>query len=591
MKKLEFSLSALAAAYRDNARVHEVIAEASARASGYADPAVWIARASEDQLQARARQLDAVSPSERSRMPLFGVPFAVKDNIDVAGMPTSAACPAFVYHPSESAHVVSRLEAAGGIVMGKTNLDQFATGLVGVRSPHGAPRSVFNREYISGGSSAGSAVSVAAGLVAFALGTDTAGSGRVPAALNNIVGLKPTRGLISSSGVVPACRSLDCVSVFATSVQDAAAVKSVAMHFDPKDPYSRPAREAFPLLTKKFRFAVPAPEALEFFGDHENARLFADAISKLEALGGEKTIVSFSPFREAASLLYHGPWVAERTAAVGDFITANREDCDEVVAGIILGGTTKTAVETFKCINRLEALKREVEIALADVDCFVVPTVPTTYTVAAVMADPVNLNARMGIYSNFTNLLDMAAIAIPAGFGKAGLPFGITLMGPAFSDDKLAVIAALATDAFDVFAAAVPSTPVIDTRLDIAVVGAHMSGLPLNRELTSRGGSLVRAGRTAPLYKFYALAGGPPRRPGLVRVSKGTHIALEIWSLPSHEVGGFLAGVPAPLAIGTVELEDGTNVKGFLCEHAGLDGAEDITRYGGWRKFLADAPK
>jgi len=591
MKKLKFSLSALAAAYRDNARVHEVIAEASARAAAYADPAVWIARTSEDRLQARARQLDALSPSERARMPLFGVPFAVKDNIDVAGLPTSAACPAFAYHPSESAHVVSRLEAAGGIMMGKTNLDQFATGLVGVRSPHGAPRSVFNKEYISGGSSSGSAVSVAAGLVAFALGTDTAGSGRVPAALNNIVGLKPTRGLISTSGVVPACRSLDCVSVFATSVQDAAAVKSVATHLDPKDPYSRPAQEAFPLLTKQFRFAVPAPEGLEFFGEHENSRLFAAAIAMLESLGGEKTIVSFSPFREAASLLYQGPWVAERTVAVGDFIAAHRGDCDDVVAGIILGGTSKTAVDAFKCMHRLEALKREMEIALADVDCFVVPTVPTTYTVAAVMADPVTLNARMGTYSNFTNLLDMAAIAIPAGFGRTGLPFGITIMGPAFSDDKLAVIATLVMDAINVAASDPPSIPATDTRLDIAVVGAHMAGLPLNRELTSRGGSLVRAGRTAPLYKFYALAGGPPRRPGLVRVSKGAHIALEVWSLPSHEVGSFLAGVPAPLAIGTVELEDGTKVKGFLCEQAGLDGAEDITRYGGWRNFLADAPQ
>jgi allophanate hydrolase len=587
MKTLDFTLPELTAAYRNGAKVTEVISEAIARADAYDDPAVWISRASKDVLLARAKALDDMPADARMRLPLFGVPFAVKDNIDAAGLPTTAACPAFAYQPAQSAFAVARLEAAGGIVIGKTNLDQFATGLVGVRSPYGAPRSVFNKDYISGGSSSGSAVAVAAGLVTFAFGTDTAGSGRVPAMLNNIVGLKPTKGLLSTTGVVPACRSLDCISIFATTVQDARTVLSVAAAFDPADPYARPSMPAVPAPGGPLRFAVPADKDLEFFGDTENARLFAEMVARLEAMGGEKVVIDLTPFRETAILLYDGPWVAERTAAVGDFVSAHEAECDPTVAKIVLGGKNKTAVDAFKAIYRLEEFRRQTALVLAGVQFLLVPTAPTTYTVEALKADPVTLNSRMGTYTNFMNLLDLAGIAIPAGFGSTGLPFGVTLVGPAFTDMRLAGFAQTIMDALKLTPGGPQRRKIMDERLEIAVVGAHMTGLPLNHELTSRGGRFVAASRTSPNYKFYALAGGPPFRPGLVRTEGGASIELEVWSLPLAEVGGFLAGVPSPLAIGTLELEDGRKVKGFLCEQAGLTGAQDITSTGGWRKFLA----
>tara|TARA_R110000824_G_scaffold118960_2_gene271605 strand:- start:228516 stop:230327 length:1812 start_codon:yes stop_codon:yes gene_type:complete len=594
MRSLSLSLVSLRTAYADGVRVEDVVNEVLRRMDAYEDKAVWIARADRDNLLARARELDAMSPEVRCRQPLFGTVFAVKDNIDVAGLPTSAACPAYSYHPVESAEVVKHLVAAGAIVLGKTNLDQFATGLVGTRSPHGAPRSVFNAEYISGGSSSGSAVAVAAGLASFALGTDTAGSGRVPAAFNNIVGLKPSKGLLSTRGVVPACRSLDCVSIFALNTEDAEAVFRQAAVFDPLDSYSRALMPSDPVVAgAPFTFAAPRAADLQFFGDSEAERLFGEAITRLEDLGGRARRIDFSPFREAANLLYEGPWVAERTAAIGKFIDANIKDVDPVVAGIIQGGRKRTSVETFEAFHRLQALSRTISTIMSDIDVLVVPTAPTIYRVSDVLAEPVKLNSRLGTYTNFMNLADLSGIAVPAGIGANGLPFGITLVAPAFAEASVLELAARFHSALGISSGG----PLLQAKaedaafIELAVVGAHMSGLPLNHELTSRGGMFVERGRTAAAYRFYALAGGPPYRPGLVRMHGGGQIEIEVWRLPRAAMGDFMAGVPSPLCIGTLELANGKLVKGFLCEANGLEGAEEITRFGGWRAYMASKAK
>ncbi|HUD50725.1 allophanate hydrolase, partial [Parvibaculum sp.] len=532
MKGFCFSLPSLKAAYARGVRAEDVAMEALKRADTYGDPAVWITRAPAEAVLARARALDAMPVAERAKLPLFGVPFAVKDNIDCAGLPTSAACPAFAYQPKENAPVVARLLEAGAILIGKTNLDQFATGLVGTRSPHGAPRSVFNADYISGGSSSGSAVAVAAGLVSFSLGTDTAGSGRVPAAFNNIAGLKPSRGLLSARGVVPACRSLDCVSIFALTAEETAEIFRQAAVFDAEDPYARARLPDAPVVPGgAFTFAVPKPGDLSFFGDGESERLFNEAVERLEQIGGRARRIDFAPFREAAALLYEGPWVAERTAAVGAFIETHEAECDPTVAKIILGGRTRNAVEVFEAMHKLQALQRKVLTLFAGLDIVVVPTAPTTYKVSEIEAEPIKLNSRLGTYTNFMNLLDMAGLAIPAGIGKTGLPFGITLAAPAFSEARLVDIGARFHAALGL-APGAPSLGAADADegfLEIAVVGAHMTGLPLNPELTSRGGMFVERTKTAACYQFYALAGGPPFRPGLVKSDKGAAIELEVW--------------------------------------------------------------
>lgn len=595
MKSLVFSLSALRAAFAGGLRAEDVAREALARADKFADPAVWISRVPPEDVIARAIALDALAPAQKALMPLFGVPFAVKDNIDLAGLPTTAACPAYAYMPERNAAVVERLIAAGAIPLGKTNLDQFATGLVGTRSPHGAPRCVFNTDYISGGSSSGSAVAVAGGIVAFALGTDTAGSGRVPAAFNNIVGLKPSRGLFSASGVVPACRSLDCVSVFALTVADASTVFDIAAAFDGSDIYARARMPEAPVsLEGGFTFAVPRASDLRFFGDDDAARLFEEAIARFEELGGRTRRIDFSLFDEAAALLYEGPYVAERFAAAGSFIEVNRQTVDPTVGGIVLAAKERSAAELFEAGYKLEALKRRALALFAGIDFLMVPTTPTTYRVSEVMADPVKLNSRLGTYTNFMNLLDLCGIAIPAGFREsgplAGLPFGVTLAAPAFADMRIAAYASAFEAAQDLAPGGPRETAADDDGfIELAVVGAHMSGLPLNHELTSRDAMFVERTRTAPHYRFYALAGGPPFRPGLVRAGEGgAAIELEVWRVPRAAFGSFMAGVPQPLCIGTLDLASGKKVKGFLCEASGLDGAEEITAFGGWRAFMAE---
>jgi allophanate hydrolase len=567
---------------------------------------VWIALADRDAAVSRAREVD---PS----LPLAGVPFAVKDNIDVAGMPTTAGCPAFSYVPERTATAVQRLLDAGAILIGKTNLDQFATGLVGVRSPYGACASVFDQRYISGGSSSGSAVAVAKGLVAFALGTDTAGSGRVPAAFNNLVGVKPTRGLLSTAGVVPACRSLDCVSIFAADAALAERVWRLAQGADAADPFSRvvpPGAGAAPWLPGTFRFGVPRGEELAFFGDAESPALYQAAIAHLEAIGGTRVEIDFAPFREAAALLYAGPWVAERYAAVGEFVDAHADAVHPVVGQIIRGAASRSAAEAYRGLYRLEALKRAAAVQWAGIDVMLLPTAGTIYTKAAVEADPVALNTNLGYYTNFVNLMDLAAVAVPAGFRRDGLPFGVSLIGPAFSDEALLALAsrfarsrgsarpANDADRAQYLANRLNGGSLLDPPqgdapgcIHVAVVGAHLTGQPLNRQLTERGARLVQSCRTSPEYRFYALANTTPPKPGLVREPgfEGPGIALEIWAVPAQHFGSFVAGVPAPLGIGSVQLDTGDWVKGFICEPAGLAGASEITQFGGWRQYLAGA--
>jgi allophanate hydrolase len=561
---------------------------------------VWISIVPREDALARARALEL---QDRAKLPLYGVPFAVKDNIDVAGLPTTAACPAFAYSPSESATVVTRLEGAGAIVIGKTNMDQFATGLVGTRTPYGICSSVFNPRYISGGSSAGSAVAVASGLVSFSLGTDTAGSGRVPAMFNNLIGLKPTRGAISTHGVLPACRTLDCVSIFAETAHDASVVLASAAGFDAKDAYSRqPATGAGAspwAAAAAFRFGVPAEALLNFFGDEHNPALYKAAIEQLTALGGTAVEFDLAPFLEAATLLYKGPWVAERSAAIASFFAVHKAEMDPTVATIISGAANYSAVDCFDAAYRLEALRRATAAAWQSFDVMLLPTAPRAFTLEEIAAQPIERNSILGAYTNFVNLLDLSAVALPAGMRPDGLPFGVTLIGHAFAETALLELAdklhrKLATT-LGGSSRALSATPQVKAAsvphgcLLMAVVGAHLNGQPLNWQLTQRGGRLVKTTKTSPHYHFYALANTTPPKPGLVRdpAFNGPGIEVEVWALPADTVGTFVEGVPQPLSIGTLELEDGSLVKGFLVEPVGTEGGRDITELGGWRNYLA----
>jgi allophanate hydrolase len=544
---------------------------------------VWIS------LVPRERALErALTVETKNGLPLAGMTFAVKDNIDVAGIPTTAGCPAYAYTPSSSATVVRRLEDAGAILIGKTNMDQFATGLVGTRSPFGACSSVFDERYISGGSSSGSAVAVAKGLVTFSLGTDTAGSGRVPAAFNNLIGLKPTRGLLSTAGVVPACRTLDCVSILASSCDVAHMVWRAAKGFDSGDPFSREPRtgeDAAPWWNGPFRFGVPRSEQLEFFGDEEAKDLYAEAVRKIELLGGERFEIDFSVFRNAADLLYEGPWVAERLAAIRSFLRDHSDEMNPVVRGIISGGKRCTAVDVYEAEYRLRDLRRAADKQWTTMDVLVLPTTGTIYTHEQVEADPVKLNTNLGYYNNFVNLMDLAAVAAPAGFRSNGLPFGISFIGPAFSDEALLALAHRYLGA---------KTPLLDKVpgcVELAVVGAHLTGQPLNSQLTQRSARLKKTCRTAPGYRLYALAGAKPPKPGLVRDDqfRGLGMEVEVWTMPEDQFGSFVAEVPEPLGIGNVTLDSGESVKCFICEPYALSGATEITRFGGWRNYLASS--
>ena len=591
---MDLSIVSLRKQYLDRKLTPATLVERIAAGTSDDPNRIWIKRLTLEQMQGYAKVLEGKDPAA---LPLYGIPFAIKDNIDLAGVPTTAACPDFAFTPGKSAVVVQRFIDAGAIPIGKTNLDQFATGLVGTRSPYGACRNSFDPDFVSGGSSSGSSVAVAKGHASFSLGTDTAGSGRVPASFNNLVGHKPTCGVLSATGMVPACRSLDTISIFALTSEDAQQVLSVAAAFDAADPFSRrPEPHGFDFgSSPAFRFGVPRAADLEFFGNREGERLFREAVETLRGLGGEQVEIDLQPFLETARLLYGGPWVAERYAAIREFFDKHPEALFPVTRQIVGASAKWLAADAYDALYRLKALKRVADANWAKVDCIVTPTAPRHYRIAEVEADPVQLNANLGYYTNFMNLLDYSATAVPAGFQADGLPWGVTLFAPAFQDvpllrlggrlQRVRVQTVGATGLPLPPASAVPAA--VSGQVRVAVCGAHMSGLPLNPQLTSRGGRLVAAVKSAPQYKFYALPGGPPQRPGMVRAGGGAAIDMEIWELPAREFGSFVAGIPGPLGIGTVELADGGKVQGFVCEAHAAAGATDITSYGGWRAWLA----
>lgn len=595
----DMSISALRADYASGVLVpDELLAQVRKCAQDCAGHNIWIHLLSESE---QAPYLQALSDKDPATHPLWGIPFAIKDNIDLVGIPTTAACEEFAYMPDASAFVVQRLLDAGAIPVGKANLDQFATGLNGTRSPFGACRNAFDETYISGGSSSGSAVSVALGLASFSLGTDTAGSGRVPACFNNLVGVKPSRGLLSASGMVPACRSLDCMTIFALDTDDAESVLSVAEGSDPADPYSR--SNPFQNQSRQYgersgplRVGVIPAGQLQFFGDSDYEAAYTATLERLASEDVEFVEVDYAPFDEAARLLYESPWVAERYIAIREVIEQRPEIIFPVVREIIAPGGEPRATDLFEAQYRLNALRQLCDVQLASIDCLLTPTAGRCFTIADMLEQPVLHNSQLGYYTNFMNLFDLAAVAVPTAMAANGLPFGITLAAPAFSDRALLSIARRLHSSAGLkrgageFAPSLRDVPAVadGQSIDLLVCGAHLDGLPLNWQLRERGAVLKEATVTAPVYRMYALAGGPPYRPGLVLdEDNGAAIDVEIWSVPAGQFGSFVAGIPAPLGIGKVRVADGSQVSGFICEPWGLEGAEEITGLGGWRAYLA----
>jgi allophanate hydrolase len=591
------TVAAIVAAHRASTTTPaQTVARSYARIRDYNDPAVFISLRDEKDALAEAETL---TKKDAAQLPLLGVPVAVKDNIDTLGMPTTAACPAFAYSPAHDSAAVAKLRAAGAIIIGKTNLDQFATGLVGVRSPYGIPVNPIRGDLIPGGSSSGSAVAVSAGLVPLALGTDTAGSGRVPAMLNNIVGLKPSLGLISTAGVVPACRTLDCISVFSLTVDDAMTALQVMAGPDGADPFSRNRplanMTAFP---GNLRLGIPRNGQLIFFGDKASEKAYGEALQRWTSLGATLVEFDLEPFYETARLLYEGPWVAERYLVIRNMLASSPDSIHPVTREITAAGARLTAADTFAALYRLQALRRVAERAFTSLDAVVLPTAPTAYSTAQVLANPIELNSRLGTYTNFVNLLDLCALALPAAMRPDGIPFGITLLAPAGHDARLASIGRVfhADTKLKMGSkcltqpplAALPSG-VNGDEIAIAVVGAHLSGMALNGELKALGGRLLEQAATAPDYTLYALSTTPPK-PGMLRVDpgKGSSIELELWALSAAAFGNFVAAIPPPLSIGTIRLADGRDVKGFLVEPLATNSARDISSFGGWRAFMAE---
>ncbi len=595
-----FDIASLHAFYAAGGTVADVIAQIFARMAAVDDPGIFLHAADSKTLLAEAADLGPFDPVAK---PLWGIPFAVKDNIDVSGMPTTAACPDYAYVAKADATVVRLLREAGALVIGKTNLDQFATGLVGVRSPYPIPRNAIDPTLVPGGSSSGSAVATAQGIVSFALGTDTAGSGRIPAGLNNIVGLKPSVGALSATGVVPACRTLDCISVFALTVDDAWRVFGVAAREDPTDAYSRPVPTAgYGLLPLVLTIGVPARADRQFFGDTVMEASYDDALTMLTRLGHRLVEIPFGDFYSVANLLYEGAWVDERYAAVKEFFDGKEVSFHPVTRKIYGAASRLTAADAFNGLYALQAMKRKLAPVIASVDLFCVPTAPRHYTLEDLAAEPIRENSRLGTYTNFVNLLDMCGIAVPTGTRTDGLPASVTLLAP-FGKDGLA--ASLARDIHRASGLTLGATgwalPVEtpqataggEASIDIVVVGAHLSGMPLNAQLRDLDARFVRKAQTSDAYRLYALAGTAPPKPGLIRVEpgKGGSIDVEVWQLTPAAFGSFVAAIPSPLGIGSIALADGTEIKGFLVEAAAIAGATDITAHGGWRRYVESVAK
>jgi allophanate hydrolase len=588
------TIAAIVASHRAGTQIPaDTIARSYARLRALNDPAIFISLRDESDAVAEAHAL----PASMRDKPLYGVPVAIKDNIDAAGFQTTAACPAFAYSPKQDATAVARLRAAGAIVIGKTNLDQFATGLVGVRSPYGVPRNTMKRELVPGGSSSGSAVAVAAGVVPLALGTDTAGSGRVPAGLNNIVGLKPSLGMISTYGVVPACRTLDCVSIFALTVDDAWTALTVMAAPDVRDAYSRNRPAGTLGAIPQLKIGAPRAGQRLFFGDKQFEVAYTVALERLAKLGARIVEIDAEPLYETARLLYEGPWIAERALVAKALLASDPDAIHPVTREITIGGMKPTAMDAFAALYKLEEMRRVAAQIFCGVDALALPTAPTAYTVEQVLADPIQLNSRLGTYTNFVNLLDMCGLALPASITGDGIPFGITLLAPGGMDARLAEIGRVFQADTELPLGALkvaqpPLAPLAKTagagEVALAVVGAHLSGLPLNGELRALNARLLQATKTAPDYRMFELATQPPK-PGILRVAngKGAAIEVEVWALSLAAFGRFVANVPPPLSIGSIVLADSSSVKGFLAEAVATQGARDITSFGGWRAFLA----
>lgn len=595
LQNVTFNIDALHSAYANGVDPVDIVRECFHRIEITADPGIFLHLIDQSVVEAEAASLGAFDPIAK---PLWGVPFAIKDNIDAAGAPTTAGCPDFAYIAEKDAFVVARLRAAGALLIGKTNLDQFATGLVGVRTPYPVPKNAIDPVMVPGGSSSGSAVSVSHGIVSFALGTDTAGSGRVPAALNNVVGLKPSLGALSNSGVIPACRSLDTISIFALCVQDAYRVFQSAAGYDPNDSYARDI-PAYDLGSPPSRFLVGIPNTASrvFFGDDAQAESFNESLKSITAIGGEIVEVDFKPFYDVAEMLYGGVWVAERYAALDEVLKSNPDFLHPTTRQVIDVANQFNAVDTFKSMYRLQDLKRLIEPVLTSVDILCVPTIPTFVSIDDISADPIGPNSKLGVYTNFVNLLDMCGLAVPMATRRDNRPGGVTLLAAAGRDVDIAEIASVLHQHSGVRMGATDwplpeptstSTRVRGNEIAVAVVGAHMTGLPLNHELTRLGARFLRAEKTSSDYRLFSLPGGPPIRPGLIRVEDGAAIDLEVWALPLNVFGTFMAGIPHPLGIGTLTLADGSLVNGFICEHYATENAEDITHFGGWRTYLGE---
>lgn len=579
---MDYRISSLLNAYRNHELSPQAVIDESLRRIENAPSSIWISRESSEQLDAYLKKLDAHSPAD---LPLYGIPFAVKDNIDLEGLPTTAACPDFSYRPKRSAFIVERLVELGAIPLGKTNMDQFATGLVGVRSPYGAIPNRFAPEYISGGSSSGSAAALAYGLCSFSLGTDTAGSGRVPAAFNNLVGIKPTRGLLSTSGVVPACKSLDCVSIFALDNSDARYLLNLAA-FDDDDTYSRIAPWNIPngkaeRLPENWTFGVPENSELDFFENEDFRKAFDKAVSIFEKAGGKKVSISFSPFLEAARLLYEGPWVFERYEAVGKFIEEHPDSIHPVTRSIIAPKRIPHPSEVFTGFHRLQGKKKIADREFSKVDVLLTPTVGTIYRTGEVEKDPIRLNSNLGYYTNYMNLLDYSALAIPAGFSNSSdpavtrFPFGVTIVGKAFDDFKL----------FDV---AEKVAPLFESKIVFAVCGAHLKGETLHDEISHA--EFLESARTAQEYRMFAISDGKIQKPAILAGGKNDFY-VELYAMNAADFGKFVAQIPAPLGIGKIKLSDGRFVSGFIGDSSILENAEkfsvqDISGLGDWRKYI-----
>lgn len=581
----------------------KLMADIRERAGELLEHNIWIHLLTAQEQEA---YVQALEEKDIESSPLWGIPFAIKDNIDLAGIPTTAACKEFAYTPNETAVVVQQLIDAGAIPVGKTNMDQFATGLNGTRSPWGACKNAFNKDYISGGSSAGSAVAVALGLATFSLGTDTAGSGRVPACFNNLIGLKPSRGLLSATGLVPACQSLDCMTVFAFNTDDANAILAVAEGFDAQDEYSR--HNPYSNQSRHYgeysganvgvalKVGIIPKDQLDFFGDATYESAYDNTLNLLQANGAELIEIDYAPFEEAAKLLYEGPWVAERYIATLPLIKENPAAMFPVVRDIIEPGGKLLATDLFKAQYRLNALKKICDEQISQFDCLLTPTAGTCFTIDEMLEQPIARNSQLGRYTNFMNLLDYASIAVPTQITEKSLPFGITLVSTAFSDRALLSMArrihklAELTQGVSAIPTEYPEIKsVTDSKMiDVLVCGAHLQGQPLNWQLTERGATLKSVTQTAPAYKMYALAGGPPKKPGLIYdTENGAAIDVEIWTMPAEQFGTFVSNIPSPLGIGKVKLGDNSYVSGFICEPCGLEGAEDITHFGGWLPYIA----